>query len=88
VAAVNDKNGEIADDMTSIALGHARIAFAKHPAYREAYLQQCRRNWQADSFAVSGNQADSEWYAAELDRATRKLLLALLLGGTHPAGSA
>jgi|AraplaMF_Col_mMF_1032025.scaffolds.fasta_scaffold00010_174 hypothetical protein len=78
----------VADDMASIALDHARIAFTKHPTDRQAYLQQCRRNWQADAFAVSGNQWDSEWYAEELDRATRKLLVAMLLGGTHSAGNA
>jgi len=89
VATVNEKSDhDIAEDMVSIALGHARIAFAKQPAEREAYLQQCRRNWQADAFAASGNQAGSKRYAEDLDRATRKLLLAMLIGGTHPAGNA
>ena len=73
-------DADIADDMASIAMGHARIAFEKHPTDRESYLQQCRRNWQADAFTASGNQPDSEWYAEQLDRATRKLLLAMLDG--------
>ena len=86
---MNEKNDdEIADDMASIALGHARIALAKHQADREAYLQECRRNWQSDAFAVSGNRTGAEHYAEELDRATRKLLLAMLLGATRPGGTA
>lgn len=89
VATVNEKSDrDIAEDMVSIALGHAQIAFAKQPAEREAYLQQCRRNWQADAFAVSGNPAGSERYAEDLDRATRKLLQAILLERTNPSGNA
>jgi predicted TIM-barrel enzyme len=89
VDPVSDKSDQdIAEDMVSIAFGHAQIAFAKQAAEREAYLQQCRLNWQADAFAVSGNQEGSESYAEELDRVTRKVLSAMLLGGSSPAGAA
>ena len=79
---------EIAEDMASIAFGHARIALAKQPAERNACLERCQRNWQADALAVSGKKAGSKLYADELDRATRKLLRAMLLGETKAAGDA
>jgi len=61
VNAVNDKSDDdIAEDMASTAFGHPRIALARKPADREAYLQQCRRNWQTDAFSAGGNEAGSE----------------------------
>jgi len=63
--------------LLGFAREHARAALAKPETQRESYLAFCRLNWKRYATGISRSAAESERFAAALDRATRDIMVAM-----------
>jgi hypothetical protein len=61
--------------LLGFAREHARTALARPETQRESYLAFCRLNWKRYAAGLSKSAAESERFAAALDRATRDLMM-------------